>query len=532
MTSFEEIASRSSINEGPEERVAADSNGLDSLVPTDVIERLRETSFNERVDNDPASFGKTPEEAFDSVLKKITSSGLSVDEFIEGNLTPVFTLSADLYRQILNELDAAIIQPATECSHSDVGFSDGSGRVADYHARSATDLPALFAQAGVYNTPFIAGAPRGYNMNIRWDELREVREKIGSYYRENPATVIFPFHREPGTISGNIIEGINTIGAENVLAVSTMGDPESEDRARQAVQGGAALLARQPEILAAIDWAQVSKMCCISPNPAGDHLPPPGAKGLTLLAGLLATHARGQLLERDIIFHDTDIVNPYDYAALHYLAVAKIFAEDQPHDHVLIAKTGPGRNNEAWTMVANLIAHDPRVNPDVRKMARVASSFIWPLSGERMMRGEDLYNMPFTNGMSIETQIDMFYAGRAVESGKVCTGQVCNGVRKEESESVSELREWALILRCAAWFNNVAYFLNDRGSLLHDLTIDDIAKFNSTIASIHWQPLLQSPTDSRQADASIYPDRMLPSLRQLDEHGLINWHYLRNLLDA
>jgi hypothetical protein len=392
-------------------------------------------------------------------------------------------------------------------------------RIDDAHSALMQQL----GSAGVWNTPFAAAS----HAALGWPELAHVAMQVEKFLNAQ-VTLVLPFAKEPWTIELNYQHARQFIPAEQIFAASADRDSSSENRVSQWHPKGSMPLS-QRQVLRAINWDQVSEVCGLprERDPlTGVILPPVGTKGLTMLAGLLGAHANGLVANRYVAFHDTDIVNPDSYDALRLTALPLVHAQQTP-SLVLIGKSGAGRNNQGWTGTMNLIAADPDYSSCIRMVARQASCLVWPLSGERMAAGNHLLQIPWSTGMSIETNMNLMFSSISVDEGRHQIHQVLSGVKKLESGTVAEDREWNLMQMCRGWGEALLRFCSNRNKSPIQLSLGDIRAFNLSIGGRVVDSMHQSPEDEANSVTSSAFDFLLPSVKQLDELGAIDWDLLR-----
>jgi len=427
-------------------------------------------------------------------------------------------------------LRAAVVdsqQNNESTNHSSVGERIEGARPENYVCSASKDDPisvtySTFLECGVYNRPF--DAERRHNINLRWNALNPLRESIITRLQRDDIIAILPFVSERRTAHHNVQYALETVGHESVLAVSAVRDLESEHNVRKTLSGTGSKLVSQEEILGCFDWELVGKACAIPTlYRDGEALPPVGGKGLTMLAGVAVAALEDRLSSRYVFFSDTDFISPWEYDSFTHLAVPLAIDSEFSPRLIKTAKTGAGRNNEAWTREANLLATDPLQPELTRGVALVCQQFIWPLSGNLAMRGDDLYSMPFATGAGIETQINAYYAGRQLERGECEVAQVCNPNPLVEDGESRPVRESAMIGRCQMWLRSVLTSVGEYGQPLHQWKIPEIQQFNATFGGTQHWGAFQDASHAPQTPSKITLDYMLPSLRMCVRMGAVDW---------
>lgn len=484
------------------------------------------------------------------------TNGITAAE-ARGLFTPQTMLDKTAFRNALKQASIAEHIPAEaddeiekETLEHPESLDEGS-RMVYYHdvEDSRTELLEGLANHNVWGQPF--GPDSHSNPHLSWPEFRELRDEIDDYLAKNPFTVILPFAMEPDTAHlavryagelGKIATGSQSKQdlAEygNVIPVSANISNTAESRVQTMMNGRNGKLQYQNQILDCIDWQTVCSEFGLPLNQDsnGKFLPPKGTKGLTMLAGLLAAHTRQQLINRYIAFHDTDIHNVDSYDAIRHLAMPFALAENgNLPKSALIAKTGPGRNNESWVNNANIMAADDRsgtgISPTARQMARIASTYIWPLSGERVYWGTDLYEMPLATRMEIETQLNICMAGLTVKHELGKTAQIANPTTKIENGIAGNTREWDMMQVCAAWQGYLLRASSENKNYPHKFTPEQINAFNQDFGGKERDSYHQRVYDGPNKLITSTSGFMLPSVRQIwEDLGAVDEDRLRKVV--
>lgn len=446
-------------------------------------------------------------------------------------------LSPQEFAKCIDELNSLVIdhksRGALKCSEGSDNRPKGSRPesyvcAASEHER-ASQLYQSFLRCGVYNTPF--DGQQGSNMNLRWSpDLHSVREQIVDRLRRDDILVILPFVAEKRTAHKNVSYAVDVVRDDAVIAVSAMRDFESETNVERVIRGTQADLVRQQEILKCFDWHQIGRAFGIPVDHAhGKSLAPGGGKGLTMLAGLAWAEMENRLNDRMVIFSDTDFINPWEYDSIAHIGIPLTMEDGFDPRLIKTAKTGAGRNNEAWTRSANTLATDYRLPELTRSLALLCQQFVWPLSGNLAMLGEDLYRMPIATGSGIETQINVYYAGRQQQFGRCEVAQVCNPNRLTEDGESRPVRESAMIGRCEMWLRATLEMCGELEKPLHDWGVHEIYAFNKLHGGRHHWGAFQNPFHAPQTPSKITLDYMLPSIELCESIGAINWKEMQKL---
>jgi hypothetical protein len=396
----------------------------------------------------------------------------------------------------------------------------GTGRPA-YHEQNSAEPLELIGSWGVFNQASSTNdALTGSNVV----ELLSV-QAVSAIVRDASVRTILPFAKEPSTVARCIAENNRFLGSDSVHPVSAGMCTESDCIAEEIHSSEGGTVLQQRDILGAINWEIVCEACGIPrAKNTPSHQPPRGSKALTMLAGVLALEQQGGLQDSLILFHDTDITNPDEYGVLPLIA-ASLGANGGLHDTssaLYIARTGPGRNNEGWTATMSHHARGGTLGSHEHMAAALlAARIVWPLTGERLIPGSMLVDMPWTTGMSIETQMNLCLVGREVREGRLILNQVCNPSPKVESAVSEPVREFALVNGCADFALRALTFSETTKRLPHEFDVADVRAFNYAHGGKQVWSYYQSNNHAANVSASRTTDFMLPSLRQMKEMGAL-----------
>jgi hypothetical protein len=370
-------------------------------------------------------------------------------------------------------------------------------------------------------------------INMTWPELSNLREELRHVRNQHGIQVWLPCHAEPGVANMNVDYAAQEVSPASVSCVNTNRRDNSAVRetqrylARSIEQYPEVTVGLQDAVLRCVDWRRIAEVFHI---PLGsDNMPEGQAKGLTLLALALIAEARGRLGSGFVALHDTDIINPREYLALDYMTIP-LWAPGEGGDlgnllGIYVARTGPGRNNQPIHAVLNGILAEP--GGSTRSLARELAINVlmmpWPLTGERMIRAHVLRRLPWTNDMTIESQINVMLAGEAVSRRAFTTAQVMNPHPKFECADVSLDREWRMMNYCAHYHRVLIERCNLIGKVLGDWTATDIKDFNQATQS---SSIVGVITNDAGATGSIAfatrPPYMLPSVEMLRGMNLVD----------
>jgi hypothetical protein len=253
----------------------------------------------------------------------------------------------------------------------------------------------------------------------------------------------------------------------------------------------------------------------------------PAAKGVTLEAAKIAAYLQGELDDdkRTVFAHDTDIINPEQYAAPEHLLAALAYSPDYVQSGGIL-RTGVGRNTETNTYVASQLANQLE-NPDLRAINAIMSRLGWPLTGEFFDRAGNLKARANMAGMGIETFRNADSAARMWRDGQINNIQVANPNPKMENGASPSYREFQVIYGCAYNHQILMTFCEDKG-ITPDIfgTIEGLPYlklWNETIAGKITADFTVPVHETHDAPEiiTVSPDYIMPSIDQLVHLGVL-----------
>lgn len=399
----------------------------------------------------------------------------------------------------------------------------------------------VVSKIGVYNSPPNNNERQTVSLNLDWENNWEAVhvycELLRDALRKNDVVCVLPFNSEAGIAYKNVEYAVKTLGVENVIASSTGRNSNAEDEVIRALRGQDDRFVRQTDYLSqVINWRE-ARDCYGIPLLEGEDpaLPPKlGRKGITMLAGVLRLMEYDQLSRSRVVFHDTDITNPDNYKALEWLAIPLLdppCVDDYVHS-VYVAKTGPGRNNETQTIAAAVIDNSLQdlllyydvldLDPKANQLLRQYSTLIWMLTGERMISGELLKQMPWSSGMTIETTINLYLLGMQIDKERLHVCQVLNPQRKVECAPAAHEREMSMMQECALWLQKNVLYTALYSKFLHEYTEDDIVTINKR-AGVPKTARMQNYRHQPNSTITIAQDCMFGSIADMEKKGILKF---------
>lgn len=492
------------------------------------------------------------------------------------NFVPIHTIqhSPDTFGSLMQQRYG--IPTGTEERNMTVG--DGRRPDRDYMQNGHLALWSdQFRGLGYYNVLRDEhGKPNGQHINLSKDpKSREAVQKIlKDLASRNLIRVITPFVDEDSAVLAASYNA-SLIGDNNVVAVEASVNQPNREKAITQVEEAGIKVQHQKDILDGINWKLVREQFKIFPTQEQNesdeafamrletemNQPPKGSKGETMFAGMLTLYAKDKIarmqqnqglnydmhdiLDDDtwIVFHDTDIINPEEYAATEYLAFAMQYQPgntnfDMHYCSAQISRHGPGRNNHPMMLAASLIADNTFINNEkVRLMGLTLESLSWPITGERAFRWGELKKMLWTNGMGIETWINMWNASRDVQEQTRGLAQVANPSPKREEAISDAKREISMINGLALWMLKTAKFAADIDKLPTEWTQEDVARYNDRLGGqVFYISTMDEfgDTDGHNpmVDSEKKNEYIFPSMDQLFEVGALNVYAIAGVEDA
>ncbi|MBI1863365.1 hypothetical protein HYS00_04585 [Candidatus Microgenomates bacterium] len=395
------------------------------------------------------------------------------------------------------------------------------------YSGESSDVAKRIAAATSYNTPLGEGIG---NLNLAHPEAQGYRSAATLYYQDNPTTVIVPMAREPVTGEVAVDYASSMVGGKHVIGITIGLDDQTEEEAKRAADRNGSSHLKQSDILRAINWKALCAEIGIPHTEEDPHLPPSGTKGLTMLSGVLAARVINGHAQNGVAFIDSDIMNNSagGYDPLAYLALPGVVNPGNDLRAISVARTGPGRNNEMTVNSLNELAYDTdQLDDESRQTAfLLAATNSWALTGERLFPAVDghsmLFSMPWTTGMSIETQMNLYRAGIELAKRGVQSAQVFNPNPKVERGISDPVREFSMLSRCVDWQVQVLRHASRVGRQLPDFSIADIADFNKSHGAVEQTRYYVSERHAPNTPRVIERDFMLPSVDQMISMGAVN----------
>jgi len=370
-----------------------------------------------------------------------------------------------------------------------------------------------------------------YGIHIQDPGAEILHDEALEALRVNNLRIIAPFAKEPDTIAPCLEYLAGRVGDANVVAIDSGLDVISSERARST---GMRVL-NQWDILSCISLDALKDLRYVPDTISQIKT----TKGGTMYAGMIVQAALGNLDSGLIGFHDTDITNagPREgrgskdqYLALDHLGIGLAHPIGSEMLSLQIGRTGPGRNNFSWHgEVQNHLQED--TPPDVRTLAHYLTGIIWPLTGERIIKGSALAKIPIPMDMKIETMLNVAVAGMELRKGTRAAWQVANLNSKDESGDAGVEREWGMIYGCEQGLNRYLRFVKETGHMPHEWDADVIGYYNLLYGHRSGRTATDPDVHNHARKmAKVNEGLLMPSINQLTLSGAVDLEKVKNLL--
>lgn len=307
------------------------------------------------------------------------------------------------------------------------------------------------------------------------------------------------------------------------------------DTSYQIARESGAQVIEQNKILQYIDFDKLKSLEILPPDYVAK-----GTKGLTTYTAMLGIEAQN-LMGGKIAFMDTDIANPgpcngygteSDYMPLDYLALPFIDDTQDPSQisAIFTARGGDGRNNHS--VKGELMRH--LVNSSDPYLRCVAWNMVkrtWLLSGEFIINGDLLANMPWPTDMGIEIMAAVHTSGYELEQGVASVCQVANPTNKDTRDESDEEREYGSIIypvQTALQSANQMIAWTDRPPHLWDH--EDVALYNMHFAGQRKMAVvMNNHLHGQQRMRSYTTGFMMPSIKMMQDLDVVDFDGIRRM---
>jgi len=348
---------------------------------------------------------------------------------------------------------------------------------------------------------------RAFQRNLEEDCYRvekdvqkeSTRKELLRFLRSPDFEVQLPTWNEADTL-GPILEYlVEQLGDPNKIVVM---DADSDDNSAEVARRHGARVVLQSDMYK-----------CIKQDKFSDILQEkrPRGRGMTLFAFWLYRFLIQETYPRYACFVDTDIRNFREYDPLPFLAYPIVTEKKKNFLHVKVAK--PGRGNEP-VMSARCTLR--AINDLGRRYFEQLSRDMWMLSGEYVVQPEHARTMPHATRSFVDTLISIYLADLAHEDG----GQIALvAIPNSRLDKKNDNRKEQLIMYSIST-NAVAFVCF--GKPASKLTLTDIRHLNREVFNRYsLYPLIPDEPGLPMQATAIMNDRIIPSVQQLVENGLV-----------
>ena len=254
-------------------------------------------------------------------------------------------------------------------------------------------------------------------------------------------------------------------------------------------------------------------------------------KGVAVLAGLLTVRSQvnsGIINPEYIMFHDSELVDVAKYDGARHLCYPLAITENR-HNHIVGAQIDRGNEAVFAARVAlEALEHvypDDQVKKFVSDIRIPLTRLVWMLTGERILRTEDLFSLPLATGYVLETILNLGMEGINLNGSRKTTAQVvipnarldcCNGAWAEQC-----------MMHMIARALNVFVLQGEPPS---KWSLDRIQEINHIFGKMKLLPILPQeagPVECKEAEA----DRVIPSVNAIFGENWLEHSRMESILE-
>jgi hypothetical protein len=389
-----------------------------------------------------------------------------------------------------------------------------------------------FMDLGVYNLP-ISGENEELpqSVNLWGDEMLGIRDGILDFLKTGDCVGITPFVSESKSIKRVAEYMITRLGKNKAVA----GDHQRSPETGSIATATGIEIAKFGDNMRKIDWQKLVSDGIIPSEVLDENGSPIGLKGLNtynIMVTLMEKWRNGEISDDTwILWTDADIMNigesgeyPRELWYDPFLYMGLVIADSERRNlgltSVMLAKTGPGRNNE----VTHFMFDDMGNSADSRisKLGISLAPIIWPHTESRGYKYGFLRKCIWAKDMQIEQALDLASADNDVRQGRRLTAQVIDPVPKIECEASPDERERAMM-------NNLARGIKDAKTMLKQsltspltMTLQDIGIYNGRMSlNYRWNTVTNNRFHTTRDPQLVLSDVMLPSFEMMQNGGYL-----------
>lgn len=361
-----------------------------------------------------------------------------------------------------------------------------------------------------------------FNQNyfqINDSQIKKDKSLIDQFLKENKVNLIVPMKEREDTIKNLLSYAEKRLPEDSIIVVN---DESSQKAVKTVLRYKNVIMINKNEILDLIYWKNLLPILNLNQKPKG--------KGVAVMAGYLFEYLLKKCKNEDkkwIFQTDADIKNHQKFKALEYLSWGIL--KDPNSLHIKIAKGG--RNNEAHMAVRSALVmledldkviEDEKVfkiAQRARQLFENLAKYKWILGGTFALYDELAFSRPFATGYLEETLITAFVEDFINKNGGISL-QVANPNYCSDGDN-SFIKENTIVQITANFVMTLALIEKP----IYDWNLNDIAWINKNLMTKP-KPIVLIPPRNDQRPVivkMIANERILPSIKMLDENGLINW---------
>ena len=293
-----------------------------------------------------------------------------------------------------------------------------------------------------------------------------------------------------------------------------------------AASAGGATVLNQDRIFNAVDWGRLLPALNLTSRPMGRS-----GQGFNIFAGHIALAALG-LSSADIVFQcDADICQIDELVPLERLLVAHL--RDPDVKHAKLAQ--PGRNNEMIMAARSMQQlwyklNLPWIPDDVKNLGNTIFMGLapdkWMTCGLYTASGEIALSRPFASGY-LDATTQALWSVAAPQCGMHSVRHVECNQRCLDAEN-TDTKEMLIL-------NSVSLFIQSivmQGIAPHLWDRESIAHINRTIMPELGNIPIIGDREGPVSIKAIAQDRLIPSVNQLCQAGVVNLDNVKHIVDA
>lgn len=361
---------------------------------------------------------------------------------------------------------------------------------------------------------------------INNSHIQKQKTIINQFLKEKRINLVVPMKETQDTIKNLLCYATKKMPPESIIVIN---DNSSQKAVKAVKKFQGVNLINKEEILNLLDWKKLNSLIHLKQKSKG--------KGMSVMAGYLFLYIYNHFKNKNqgFIFQtDADIKNHTKFKPLEYLTYGIL--QNCQTVYVKIAKGG--RNNESHIAVRsalamledlNLVIEGEKANQISQRAKQLfenLAKYKWILGGTFALSEKLAFSRPFASGYLEETLICAFIEDWIKKNNGVSI-QISNPNYCSDGDN-SYFKENTIVQTTA----NFVITLTLMEKMIPDWTLEDIAWLNKNLMSKPKPIALIPPKKSKEPVfvQMIGSEKILPSIKILDNHNLINWHKAEQFL--